>query len=565
MAFILNLVLLLSSIGAVLAVDLCPIYGPVFPPTEDLLASSTWQTASTQIKAALDDAFSSGNTSHGPVSPNNTFSIQIFSTKDTLFEYHHEGSDLATSGGHGSEVDGDSVYRVGSVSKLYAVYLLLVVAGDRVFSDPMTKYIPELKGIASWDEVSVGALAGQIGGVVADLFDVDSITGGGLGAQFPGVFPELTENETSLCIANVTHCTRSEFLTTLLKTRSTYLPNTTPGYSNSAFVLIGYIIETITNTSFASALETHLLQPLGLRRTFASIPEDSSIGAIIKNATVSGWDIDLSEATAEGGIFASASDVSALGRSILSSKLLSPNTTRAWLKPTSFTSSTIGFVGRPWEIYRSVINEKQNRVVDIYTKGGNIGVYASTVALIPDFDVGFTILIASETGAYPYTLSGVLTDALLPAVEEAARLQTDKAYAGTYRAASINSSVTISSEKGKPGLTLDSWVSNGTDVFGIFGSPEDFRIYPSNVGYQQSQGNYSVMDGERVSWKAVSGVDLGYEDHGAFSACPTWLQIDRPSWGLYGIDDWVFVLGEDGRVKQVEIAALKIVLERVEG
>ncbi|KAL1595836.1 hypothetical protein SLS60_009526 [Paraconiothyrium brasiliense] len=565
MAVLRNFVLLSSSIGAAVAVDLCPIYGAVFPPTKDLSASSTWQTASTQIKAALDDAFNSGKTSHGPVSLNDTFSIQIFSAQETLFEYYNEGSDLATSGGSGSKVDGDSVLRVGSVSKLYAVYLLLVVAGDRVFSDPMTKYIPELKGIAHWDEVSVGALAGQIGGVVADLFDVGPITGGGLGAQFPGVFPELSQNETSLCLANVTHCTRSEFLTTLLKTRTTYLPNTTPGYSNSAFVLIGYIIETITGTTFNSALETRLLKPLGLSRTFATTPEDSTIGAIIKNATVSGWDIDLSEATAEGGIFASASDLSALGRSILTSKLLSPNTIRAWLKPTSFTSSPIGFVGRPWEIYRAVLNETQNRVVDIYTKGGNVGVYASSVALIPDFDIGFTILVASEKGAYPYTLSGVLTDALLPAVEEAARLEADKAYAGTYRAANINSSVTISSEKGKPGLTLGSWVSNGTDVFPIFGSPTDFRIYPSNIDDTHIQSNYNETEGERVSWKAVSGVDLGYNDYGAFSACPTWLEIDRPSWGLYGIDDWVFVLGEDGRVKQVEIAALKVVLDRVEG
>lgn len=87
-------------------------------------------------QGGIDDAFNSGKTSHGPVSLNDTFSIQIFSAQETLFEYYNEGSDLATSGGSGSKVDGDSVLRVGSVSKLYAVYLLLVVAGDRVFSGP---------------------------------------------------------------------------------------------------------------------------------------------------------------------------------------------------------------------------------------------------------------------------------------------------------------------------------------------------------------------------------------------------------------------------------------------
>lgn len=298
-----------------------------------------------------------------------------------------------------------------------------------------------------------------------------------------------------------------------------------------------------------------------LRHTFATTPKDENLGVLIHNATYSGWDIDISEATAEGGIFASATDLSTISRSILSSKLLSPNTTRAWLKPTSFTSSPIGFVGRPWEIYRSVLNETQNRVVDIYIKGGNIGVYTSITALIPELDIGFTVLIATERGSYPFTLSGVLTDAILPAAEEAARLEADEAYAGTYRAKNLNSSVTISTAKGKPGLTLDSWISNGTNMFPIFESPSDFRIYPSNAaGGQQSRGGNRT---ERLSWKAVSGVDFGYEDFGAFSACATWFQIDRPAWALYGVDDWVFVRGGDGRMREVEIAALKVVLERV--
>lgn len=328
--------------------------------------------------------------------------------------------------------------------------------------------------------------------------------------------------------------------------------------------MLGFIIETITNKTFAAALEDHLLKPLSLHSTFASTPNNSTRGVILHNATFSGWNIDISEATAEGGIFSSATDVSTLGRSILASTLLLPNTTRAWMKPTSFTSSSIGFVGRPWEIYRSVINETQNRVVDIYTKGGNVGVYTSFLALIPDFDIGMTLHVATEKGDYPYALAGVITDLLLPAVEEAARLEADKAYAGTYRAQHINSSIVISSAKGKPGLAIDSWISNGTDMFAVFGNPSDFRMYPSNVGELYSVRNATSNETlvERVSWKATVVENFGYEDFGAFSACPSWVQIDRPTWGLYGIDDLVFEVGEKGALR-VEIAALKVLLERV--
>jgi hypothetical protein len=392
---------------------------------------------------------------------------------------------------------------------------------------------------------------------------VDDITGGGLRAKFPAAFPELLEDEISPCLTNITHCTREEFLETLKKRRFTYLPNSTPGYSNSAFILIGYIIETITNTTFNSALEDRLLKPLSLYSTFASKPDDSSKGVLIHNATFSGWDIDISEVTAEGGIFASASDLSTLGRSILSSKLLSPNTTRAWLKPTSFTSSPIGFVGRPWEIYRSIINAEDNRVVDIYTKGGNVGLYASLVALVPDFDIGFTVLIATETGVHPFTLAGVLTDALLSAVEEAARLDADKFYAGTYRSQAINSSVVLSSEKGKPGLKLESWISNGTDMFPAFEMPKNFRLYPSNAGGQYGQSDHNGTHVSRVSWKAIAETNQGYRDYGAFSACPTWFAIDRPGRGAYGVDDWVFTVGEEG-AEEVEIAALMVRLVKVD-
>lgn len=158
----------LLSLSATRVASLCPIYGPVFPPIKNLTASSTWRNAVTKIEAALDGAFAANKTIHGPISSDDTVSIQIFDKGDTILEYYNEGTDLAESGNNGTKIDGDSVYRIASVSKLYAVYILLVVAGDRVFGDMVVDYLPELRGVPGWDEISVGALAGQAGGVVAD-------------------------------------------------------------------------------------------------------------------------------------------------------------------------------------------------------------------------------------------------------------------------------------------------------------------------------------------------------------------------------------------------------------
>lgn len=144
----------------------CPFLGPVFPAPKSLSNSTSFQSALTKLQASIDTAFSTGNTSHGPVNPNDTYSIQIFSTstKKPLLGYHRAGIDLVGN----RTVDGDSIYRIASTTKLFTVYLLLLKVGDGIFNDPVPKYLPELAGIQNWDEITVGALAGYMGGIVSE-------------------------------------------------------------------------------------------------------------------------------------------------------------------------------------------------------------------------------------------------------------------------------------------------------------------------------------------------------------------------------------------------------------
>ncbi|KAF2867476.1 beta-lactamase/transpeptidase-like protein [Massariosphaeria phaeospora] len=541
-------------IGHALAAGLCPIYGPVFPPAKNPSSSPSLQAALGKLKAGLDDAFATGNSPFGPVVDADTYSIQIFSTAEegSLFDYHHRGSSL-TKGVGAAEVNGDAVYRMGSVTKIFAVYMLLIQAGIAVFSDLVTKHLPELSGKPGWEEITVGAVAGQIAGVPADVYDLAPIAGGSLADAYPGVFPVLDKEEAAFCIANATQCTRKEFLDELVKRPFTYASETTPGYSNAAFVVLGLVLESITGTSWNDNFKTIIIEPLGLNRTAATTP-DSSWGVLVGNETFSGWDIDLSAATAMGGVFASATDMSKVGRAILASKLLPQATTRAWLKPTSFTSSLIGAVGRPWEIYRASLDPANNRVVDLYTKGGNLGIYDTNLILIPDFNVGVTILSASEFYSITYGVSGLVADILIPALEDAAREEAEAAYSGTYTATNgVNSTVTLSTTPGKPGLGVEQWISNSTNMIELLGSsPETFRLYPSNTNGAPGES----------PWRAVSGIDFGYDLKGPFSACPTWYGVGRPPWGLYGIDAFSFQLAGDGKAKSLEPKAFKIVLER---
>lgn len=155
-----------SLATAATAAAICPLLGPVFPAPSNLHSVAAFRDTLQSIKAKIDEAFINGKTTHGPVNPNDTYSIQIFSTESEqmLFDYHHRGSDLLSS----RPVDGDSVYRIGSVSKLITVYLLLLQAGNEIFGEKVTKYLPELAGAAYWDEITVGSLAGFLSDTTAE-------------------------------------------------------------------------------------------------------------------------------------------------------------------------------------------------------------------------------------------------------------------------------------------------------------------------------------------------------------------------------------------------------------
>ncbi|KAF3036159.1 hypothetical protein E8E12_003041 [Didymella heteroderae] len=544
----------LSALAIATGASICPMLGPVFPIPKDLHSSVAFQDTLKGLRAKIEEAFASGITTHGPVDSSDTYSIQIFSTSSQymLLDYHRRGPAVLGN----RAIDGDSVYRIASTSKLITVYLLLIQAGPAIFSDRVIEYLPELAGAVHWDDITVGSLAGYLADITAELFDTTSLPGGDISALFPGVFPSLTSNETSGCEYGTSDCTREVFIENLLSRRSAYLPNTTPAYSNAAFAILGLVLEAVADSSFDSVLHDLLLTPLNLSSTSISRPEDSTKAVIPGNATISGWDVDLSHTpgAAMGGLFSSPNDLSAIGRAMLSSELLPSSTTRAWMKPTSFTSSLLGATGHGWEIFRAATNAKYNRIIDLYTKAGNLPGYGANLILIPDFDLGITIMNAGARGNVGTEIAGLIIDDLLPALDEAARVQADAAFAGTYTAANeLNSTVKLTTEAGVPGLRIEEWIINGTDIRAspFFARFEDYHMFPTNILSE---------DGKQLSWRSTY-ISLP-ETGSPFDACASWFGIDRPNYGVYGIDEWVFHMDKDSKAWGLEPKALKIVLEK---
>lgn len=61
-------------------------------------------------------------------------------------------------------------------------------------------------------------------------------------------------------------------------------------YSNIAFPILAFAVESITNQSFASFVENEILKPTNMTRTFATTPDDA-MGFLPANDLF--WDAQL--------------------------------------------------------------------------------------------------------------------------------------------------------------------------------------------------------------------------------------------------------------------------------
>lgn len=281
-------------------------------------------------------------------------------------------------------------------------------------------------------------------------------------------------------------------------------------------------------------------------------------------------------------MYSSTNDLSALSRAILSSRLIPSAQTRRWLKPAILTSDLREGVGYPWGVKRIPLTNSNNsgsgkssRITDAYNKAGSINAYQSLIILLPDYDVGIVALLA---GGWPGNANWDMADAigatLVPALEEAARTEADAAYAGTYSAnsdsdagASLNSTIVLSTESGRPGLGIDRWISNGTDMVPVairytlnYNVTEPaLRLYPTGLEKRNEDGS------RRVAFKAMIQ-DRGATDHAAdmFSAnCGTWVGQTTAVYASMPLDQFVFHLDAEGGVKGIESLALRAVLDKV--
>ncbi|CVK94620.1 uncharacterized protein FMAN_03645 [Fusarium mangiferae] len=562
----------------------CPLLGAIFPPVQHPLKSGDFSDTIAQLNATFKKIDRNG-TLEGF---NTTFYVQAFSASDTLFQHGYVPSSMKgflTSG----SLNEDTVFRVGSVSKLLTVYTLLAEVGIKHMNDPVTKWVPELALAArnnkgdptrkvQWDEVTIGQLAGHMAGISRNFgfFDMSSIIEST--HQSPELYglPILNKKERPHCSVSdpsLKPCSRKEFFQGIMT--QSFFPITstanTPVYSNVAYQILAYALEGMTGKPFSKSFQSSLLNPLSMRRTSLEAPKSKDNAMVPENEQLSWWNITTADGSPYGGMFSTPADLTRLGQSILGSSILSPSETRSWMKPISHTADIHMSVGMPWEIRRTYVplGRSGTRIVDLYTKNGAIGLYTAIIVLSPDHGIGFVALMAGANRAYLLScIPDLLVQTLLPAAENAARHDAVKRFAGTFKGPKSQLMVTMDDT-----LVVRNWTRGDVDVIatqaaltwpGLDVTPV-LRLYPMGLEGNRRMSFRAVLEAQAVN-DSTEEAETNETDasSGPFSGgCLSWGGVDSLTYGNIGVDDFEFEVDGEGNATGLIPRVMREVLEKV--
>jgi CubicO group peptidase (beta-lactamase class C family) len=166
------------------------------------------------------------------------------------FAIYHGGSTVAHEIGElefgtGLRVTRDAVFPIGSITKFFTatVAMILVADGDVDLDAPIRDYVPEMEDLG--EMISLRQLLSHTSGL----------------AESSGL---QEKSSPSLRHYLVEHVRGADLVQP---------PGTSFSYSNPGYIVAGRLIETVTGMSWAEAVESILLRPLGIEPAFVNPPQ----------------------------------------------------------------------------------------------------------------------------------------------------------------------------------------------------------------------------------------------------------------------------------------------------
>jgi len=301
-------------------------------------------------------------------------------------------------------------FRLGSVTKQFtaACVLLLEERGKWKVSDPIKKYLPDAP--AAWDKITIFNLLTHTSGI----------------PNFTS-FPEYPDSEAK--------STTPEKLVQRFRNKPLdFQPGSKWSYSNSGYVLLGYLIEKVSGETYQKFLQDNIFTPLDMRGS----GYDSNAAIILHRAsgyTPSEYGIEnagfinMTIPFSAGGLFSTTEDLLKWERGLFGGKVLSPS---------SLKEMTTPFKGNyAFGLFVTTSNGRKK-----IQHGGGIEGFNTDLAYWPGEQLA-VIVLANLNGGAPEEIANQLAATIhgekvvLPSERKDIKLSPEqlRAYVGTYELA----------------------------------------------------------------------------------------------------------------------------------
>ncbi|QIG42942.1 beta-lactamase family protein [Nocardioides anomalus] len=295
-----------------------------------------------------------------------------------------DGASGLLSKSTGVEATADSVFQIGSVTKLWTASLVmqLVDEGEVELDAPVRTYLPEFRiaDEAAAAVITVRQLLSHTAGFEGDIF-----TDTGFGDD---------------CV--------EKYVATLGDVAQLFPPGERFSYNNAGYCVLGRLVEVVRGTTYDAALREHLIGPLGLTHTATNAYE-----AILFRAAVGHmeqepgggqqpapvWAMARSNAPAGSMLTMRARDLLAFARMHLEdgtaadgTRVLAPGTS-ARMQEQQVTLPPIGMMGSSWGLGFERFDDASSAVVG--HDGNTIG-QAAFCRMVPEH--GLAVVLLSNGG-----------------------------------------------------------------------------------------------------------------------------------------------------------------------
>ncbi|MBO2459607.1 serine hydrolase domain-containing protein [Actinomadura violacea] len=216
----------------------------------------------------------------------------------------------------GAAADPSARFRIGSVTKTFiaATLLKLEAQGKLSLDDTVARWLPGVVDANGNDGTKI---------TIRELLNMTS--------GLPEVFNKLPRS----AFTSTTRYTPRQLLDLALRSKPTAAPGTTVGYTNTAYIAAGMIIQAVTGTDPATAVKDLVIDPLGLTETTFPTTDDMPGNYIHGYAVPLIWigtnvpytDVSTSNVTitgAAGAMISTSRDLAAFFRALMDGTLLPP-------------------------------------------------------------------------------------------------------------------------------------------------------------------------------------------------------------------------------------------------